>query len=63
MHDPLCFEFDKKDDDCFDHSLDSPFCFCEIITRVRADERNKVNAERASRFGVWHDYDPLENGH
>ncbi len=31
--------------------------------QVRADERNKVNAERSARFGVWHDYDPLENGH
>ena len=63
MHDPFCFEFDNKDDDCFDHSLDSPFCFCELITRVREDERDKVNNERIARFGAWHDYDPLEGGH
>lgn len=35
MHDPLCFEFDNKDDDGFDHSLDSPFCYCELIAKVR----------------------------
>jgi hypothetical protein len=38
MHDPLCFEFDNKDDCGFDHSLSSPFCYCELIARVRADQ-------------------------
>jgi hypothetical protein len=44
MHDPLCFEFDNKDDDCFDHSLESPFCFCELIAKVRSDERKEAEA-------------------
>jgi len=40
-HDPLCFEFDSKDDDCFDHSLNSPFCYCDLIAKVRADQNRK----------------------
>ena len=52
MHDPLCFEFDSKDDDCFDHSLNSPFCFCELITKVREDER----ARHRDRDRVHVDY-------
>jgi len=44
MHDPLCFEFDRSGEDGFDHSSESPFCYCELISRVRADERaNYVN--------------------
>jgi hypothetical protein len=39
MHDPLCFEFDNEDDCGFDHSLASPFCYCEMIAKVREDER------------------------
>jgi hypothetical protein len=44
MHDPLCFEFDNKDDCGFDHSLQSPFCYCELITKVREDERKEAQA-------------------
>lgn len=42
MHDPLCFEFDNKDSDGFDHSLESPFCYCELINKIRADERDQA---------------------
>jgi hypothetical protein len=52
-HDPLCFE----------HPSSSPLCYCELIAKVRADERNRISVERTARFGVWHDYDPLEGGH
>jgi hypothetical protein len=44
MHDPLCFEFDNKDDCGFDHSLQSPFCYCELIAKVREDERKEATA-------------------
>jgi hypothetical protein len=47
MHDPLCFEFDNKDDDCFDHSLESPFCYCDLIKIVRDDERKKYSDNTA----------------
>jgi hypothetical protein len=49
-HDPLCFEFDSKDDDCFDHSLNSPFCYCELIAKVRADEREACIEDIASFY-------------
>jgi hypothetical protein len=51
-HDPLCFEFDNKDDDGFDHSLNSPFCYCELISMVRADERMVQYADH-----LVHDYE------
>jgi hypothetical protein len=51
-HDLLCFEFDKDDDDCFDHSLNSPFCYCELISMVRSDERMVIYAEH-----LIHDYE------
>jgi hypothetical protein len=38
-HDPLCFEFKNNENDGFDHSLNSPFCYCELITRVREDQK------------------------
>lgn len=44
MHDPFCFEFDNKDNDGFDHSLESPFCYCELIAKVREDERKEAAA-------------------
>jgi hypothetical protein len=52
MHDPLCFEFDNKGDDCFDHSLASPFCYCDLISKVRADERMVIYADH-----LVHDYE------
>jgi hypothetical protein len=52
MHDPLCFEFDNKDADGFDHSLESPFCYCELIAKVRADERMNIYADH-----LVHDYE------
>ena len=36
-HDLFCPEFDSEEDG-FDHSLDSPFCYCELIANVRADQ-------------------------
>lgn len=31
---------------------------CLTIADVRRDERRRVEAERAAKFGVWHDYQP-----
>ncbi len=56
MHDPLCFEFKNKDDDCFDHSLDSPFCFCDLIAKVREDERAILQFDlMADKFHAYQD--------
>jgi hypothetical protein len=56
MHDPLCFEFDNKDDDCFDHSLNSPFCFCDLIAKVREDERAILHFDlMADKYHAYQD--------
>lgn len=36
-HDPFCPEFDSKEDG-FDHSSNSPFCYCDLIADVRSDQ-------------------------
>lgn len=46
-HDPLC----DSDDDPYN-------CRCDLIARVRADEREQESARRATKFGYWHDYRP-----
>jgi hypothetical protein len=54
MHDPMCFEFDNKDNDGFDHSLDSPFCYCELIAKVREDERAILKFDlMADKYHAW----------
>jgi hypothetical protein len=56
MHDYLCFEFDNKDEDGFDHSLESPFCYCELIARVREDERAVLHFDlMADKFHAYQD--------
>jgi hypothetical protein len=56
MHDPLCFEFDNKDDDGFDHSLESPFCYCDLISKVREDERAILQFDlMADKFHAYQD--------
>ena len=56
MHDPLCFEFDNKDDCGFDHSLQSPFCYCELIDKVREDERSRLQFDlMADKFHAYQD--------
>jgi hypothetical protein len=56
MHDPLCFEFDNKDECGFDHSLQSPFCYCELIAKVREDERAILQFDlMADKFHAYQD--------
>jgi len=56
MHDPLCFEFDNKDADGFDHSLQSPFCYCELIAKVREDERANLQFDlMADKYHAYQD--------
>ena len=31
---------------------------CDLIAKVRADERRKEEARRMAKFGYWHDYRP-----
>ena len=33
-------------------------CQCELISKVRADERLRESARRMEKFGYWHDYRP-----
>ena len=34
------------------------YCQCDLIAKVRADERHQESARRMSKFGYWHDYRP-----
>lgn len=60
-HDPM-HDVEGLTGALYDGSL-GPCRLCEFAAKVRADERDKVKNERISRFGYWHDYDPLEGGH
>lgn len=33
-------------------------CQCQLIAKVREDERKQESARRAAKFGYWHDYRP-----
>jgi len=33
-------------------------CECELITKVRNDERRQQESRRMAKFGYWHDYRP-----
>ena len=54
---------EDHDELCYNKHYSKNECNCRLIEAVREDERNKITAERTARFGVWHDYDPLEGGH
>jgi len=60
-HDPM-HDVEGLTGALYDGSL-GPCRLCEFAAKVRADERDRVKNERISRFGYWHDYDPLEGGH
>lgn len=42
MHDVLCLEFDNNSSDGFDHSSNSPFCYCDLIIKVRDHIASKI---------------------
>ena len=57
-HDPLCLAADGEP--CHEHGTPAcPCdCQCDLIAKVRADERQQESARRMSKFGYWHDYRP-----
>ena len=40
-HDPLCPEYGCDYGDCFSQSFSDAFCQCDLIAKVRADEKAK----------------------
>ena len=62
-HDPLCDWQQKQcEDNCAAASIGDHcshmWCQCELIAKVREDEREQESARRAAKFGYWHDYRP-----
>ena len=40
-HDPLCPESGRDYGECFSQNFSDAFCLCDIIVKVRADERSR----------------------
>ena len=65
-HDPLCPYQPSKLECNKDHDCNSGIiiteseikCQCDLIARVREDERQQESARRMEKFGYWHDYRP-----
>ena len=59
-HDPLCPAQKCNRSDYCSCFVDFGVCLCQcdLIAKVRADEREQESARRAAKFGYWHDYRP-----
>lgn len=62
-HDPLCYMTecthpDPQGDFKAICGHCTAYCQCDLIAKVRADEREQESARRAAKFGYWHDYRP-----
>ena len=65
IHDLLCPLSDYWENVCDGYFCDDPggtckhdFCQCDLIAKVREDERRQEEARRMAKFGYWHDYRP-----
>lgn len=64
IHDPLCDWLQEicTPETCSSALISDPcqhqWCQCELIAKVRADERLQESTRRAEKFGYWHDYRP-----
>jgi len=47
-HDPLCPEYGRDYGECFSQSFSDAFCLCDIIAKVRADERKQATTAKAT---------------
>ena len=62
-HDPMCYMTDCTHPDPHGDfkatcGYCTAYCQCDLIAKVRADERIQESARRMEKFGYWHDYRP-----
>lgn len=61
-HDVMCdWQQSQCEDNCAASRVGScchMWCQCDLIAKVREDERKQESARRAAKFGYWHDYRP-----